>query len=278
VRLLLPLLSLIVAATFIALGAARAQTPTPAPTPTPTPTVFPPPAPLIPPPGSGSICVSQYDGGQTVTPVLPVRALFQITLPPGGHYSVNGGIADPGGEFVRVCYVEGNSAIFFNPEGRETSRVVNNPSANRVLDEIARGVNVSAPPSPPQTISPPMNNICGSAARNISGGESIRFSSPQGTIIITLIITLPTPGDYQFSIPGEIPGSGNGISICDTATNSTLLINTATGKELGRIISGQSGGLALDRILAGVQLLSTNAEEPSQRALRPPITGDGGLR
>jgi hypothetical protein len=86
-----------------------------------------------------------------VSPILPVASTFQIALP-AGNFAITGGIADPGGEFVRVCYIEGNSAIFFNPQGRETSRFVNNPSATPVLDQIARGLRVTpAAFRPPET-------------------------------------------------------------------------------------------------------------------------------
>ena len=244
---------------------AGAQTP-PSPAATATPPVPPPPA--VGPPGS-PICTAQYGGGQTISPILPVRATFQITLPAGGTYGVNAGIADPGGEFVRVCYVEGDSAIFFNLQGRETSRAVSIPSANAVLDEIARGIKVGPSSLPTQSAAP--LNICGTAARPARAGESIRFDTRQGTVAIRL----PSTGSYQFSIPGEIPGSANGISICDTATGSTIVISAETGRDVGRYVSGPAGAAALDRILAGVQFLPPEAPPP--QLVSPPATGDAGL-
>ena len=264
-----PALLLFLSLTFAGLlgfQVAGAQTP-PSPAATATPPVLPPP-PVVGPPGS-PICTAQYSGGQTISPILPVRATFQITLPPGGSYGVSGGIADPGGEFVRVCYVEGNSAIFFNLEGRETSRAVNNPSANAVLDEIARGIKVGPSSLPTQSAAP--LNICGTAARPAPAGESIRLNTRQGTVAITL----PSTGSYQFSIPGEFPGSANGISICDTATGSTIVISAETGRDAGRNVSGPAGAAALDRILAGVQFLRAGAPPP--QLVTPPVTGEAGL-
>ena len=65
-----------------------------------------------------------YAAGQIVD-VLNLR----VRLPASGTYDVNFGIADPGGEFDRVCYVEGNAAIFFARDGRETVRRLTDTSS-----------------------------------------------------------------------------------------------------------------------------------------------------
>src|SRR2546423_2389371 len=121
----------------VGVGSAKPQSPTLL---APTPTLIVVPIPSPPPPGSGTICgTATHTGGQTVSPFFPPSATFQIALPTG-LFAIGGGLSDPGGEFVRVCYVEGNSVIFFNPQGQETTRIVNNPSAGAVLDEVVRGI------------------------------------------------------------------------------------------------------------------------------------------
>src|SRR5689334_17874374 len=118
---------------LLGLASVGAQTPV---SPAPTPTVIAIPIPRPAPPGSGSICEAPtHAGSQTVVPFFPPGATFQIALPPG-KFAIGGGISDPGGQFIRVCYLEGNSAIFFDLQGRETSRIVNNPGASSVLDAI----------------------------------------------------------------------------------------------------------------------------------------------
>jgi hypothetical protein len=126
----------------------QAPEPTPSPVTSPTP-VQPSSAPAVPLPGSGSICApAQYQGGQSV-----IVDNLLITFPGDGGYTAGGGIADPGGEFVRVCFVQGDSAIFFDLSGNERSRIVNVPSANAVLDEIARSIRLVGPsPTPASSL------------------------------------------------------------------------------------------------------------------------------
>jgi len=71
----------------------------------------------------------------------------QVALPPGGHFIVTFGVRDPGGEFIRVCYVEGDSAAFFRTDtGALDSLVLNHPSAEAVLRAVR--VSVIATPTP----------------------------------------------------------------------------------------------------------------------------------
>jgi hypothetical protein len=133
------------------LGQSFGQTPEPTPSPvtaSPTP-VQPSSAPAVPLPGSGSICApAQYQGGQSV-----IVDNLLVTFPGDGGYTAGGGIADPGGEFVRVCFVQGDSVIFFDLSGNERSRIVNVPSANAVLDEIARSIRRVGPsPTPASSL------------------------------------------------------------------------------------------------------------------------------
>ncbi len=111
-------------------------------------------------------------------------------------------------------------------------------------------------------------SICGTDARRVRAGETINYNLGSNR---ALVITLPGTQTFQFSLPGEIPGSGDGISICDVPTNSTVLISL-TGQELGRRIGGSGGSAdALDKIIANVRIQTT------QPPVSPPTTGDGGL-
>ena len=93
-----------------------------------------------------------------MAPLFPPAPDFQVTLPPGANFTVNWGLAAAGGSFVRVCDPEANPVHFFNLEGSETGRVVNDPSVNPVLDEIVRGIRVGqlrTPPSGEPQFTPP---------------------------------------------------------------------------------------------------------------------------
>jgi hypothetical protein len=86
---------------------------------------------------------AQHSGGQTIT-VLNL----QFTLPAGpGQYSSSFGRLSTGETIVRVCYLQGNSAIVFSQDGSERSRQVNDASAAAVLNSIAASVRVQAPPA-----------------------------------------------------------------------------------------------------------------------------------
>jgi hypothetical protein len=128
-------------------GTSRALAGTPV-GPTPTP----PPAPTVSPPGPGAnICGGEsHAGGETVK----VLDRLEVLLPQQGRFVVSFGVSDPGGEFVRVCYVEGNSAAFFDTEtGRLRSLVINDPTAEPVLRAVV--VTVIATPTPPASVSRP---------------------------------------------------------------------------------------------------------------------------
>jgi hypothetical protein len=299
VRRLLPPLAAFVSVAIAVLSARGTLAQTPLATPTtaatvgpPTPTATQVPIQTLPPPGTGSICVSQYSGGQTVSPTLSVNATFQISLPAGGNYGIGGGIADPGGEFVRVCYVEGNSAIFFDPMGRETSRVVNSQAANAVLDQIAREIRVV--PSSPATISPPLSQTprpgppllasvtgCGIPSMlGAGGGETIRIA--HGDRVLELV--LPPSGEYGH-LPAGTPRDEPMLRVCHVETDSLITISAVTGREISRQASSAAGNAILDQIAASARFRPAfvpPAPTPRPGApagpLRPPTTGDAGLR
>jgi hypothetical protein len=111
-------------------------------------------------------------------------------------------------------------------------------------------------------------SICGTDARQARAGETITYNLGPGR---ALVITLPGTQQFQFSLPGEIQGAGDGISVCDVPTSSTVLISL-TGQEIGRRIGGSGGSAdALDKIMANVRIQTT------QGPVAPPSTGDGGL-
>jgi hypothetical protein len=120
----------------------RAQEPSPTPGPL---------TPVVPTPGgTGDICgTPQYAGGQTIN-VLNLR----IVLPTAGDFTANFGVSNPGGQFVRVCFVQGNSAVVFNLEGKETNRIVNSSSAAEMLDQVVRSVQVVPSTAIPATAQP----------------------------------------------------------------------------------------------------------------------------
>jgi hypothetical protein len=55
---------------------------------------------------------------------------------------VGGGLADPGGEFFTVSDVQTRSGLFLRPDGCEMSRLVRDPAADAVLDQIVATLEV----------------------------------------------------------------------------------------------------------------------------------------
>ncbi|MPZ50249.1 MAG: hypothetical protein GEU75_13295 [Dehalococcoidia bacterium] len=207
---------------------------------------------------------ANYTGGQTIN----VRGL-SIALPAGGDYSVIGGIADPGGEFVRVCYAQGNSAIFFNLSGVETDRIVNSPSAEAVLNEIAASVRVggSAAPAP---------SVCSLARSDLQyeGSQELYF----GNFAFVL-------SDGRYIVAQISEGHGPRVEICYVRDNSTLTLDPVSGTEISRDARSADAGAAFDRIVRSARTTGrcladcgTAGTMPTgQSGIKPPDTGDAGL-
>lgn len=65
-----------------------------------------------------------------------------LHLPADREFLVGGGVSDPGGEFFTVTDVQTRSGLFLRPDGCETSRLVRDPAADAVLDEIVATLEV----------------------------------------------------------------------------------------------------------------------------------------
>jgi hypothetical protein len=223
------------------------------------------------PPGSNICAAGQYTGGQTVI----IRNL-EITLPAGGDYQANFGIADPGGEFVRVCYVQGNSATF-NLEGRETSRVVNDPTANAVLDQVAASVR----PVGQATATPSATHSLCTAPANTTGGQTIGSED-------SIRVTLPSPGDYSYifiPVGGPSAPVRGVLSICHIQTDSRLGLSADTCLEVGRTANNAAAHAIFDQITASASCAPLPAAtaapvtpQPDSTSIQPPEVGDAGLK
>lgn len=238
------------------------ETPAPLPppvTPTPGPTTS---GPSLVNPTGGPVCSAQgaYPAGQIVD-VLNLR----IRLPATGTYNVNFGIADPGGEFIRVCYVEGNAAIFFARDGRETSRRLSDSSApslvTPVFDEIARNVQLLSPPPTPQPRCHGRGATTGAPHVQVGG---IAFDLPPGDFVITR-------NNDEFAT----------VSICYIQGNVAMLMHTIACSVLSRDTGSTQANAVLDQIVRSCTVTATPAlpqpNTPVRGAIRPPDTGDAGL-
>ena len=213
------------------------------------------------PPG-GPICSAQgaYPGGQIVD-ALNLR----IRLPATGTYNVNFGISDPGGEFIRVCYVEGNAAIFFARDGRETSRRLTDTSSPAmvmpVFDEIARNVQLLSPPPTPQPRCHGRGATTGATHVEIG---AIAFDLPPGDFVITR-------NNDEFAT----------VSICYVQGNVAMLMHTIGCSVLSRDKGLPEANAVLDQIVTSCALLrppaSLRTSPNPQTPIRPPDTGDAGL-
>jgi hypothetical protein len=96
------------------------------------------PVPQEPPPADGSGLAGRRVQGGEPFELGPIT----LHLPAGREFVVGGGIADPGGEFFTVSDVQTRSGLFLRPDGCETSRVIWDPAADAVLDEIVRTLEV----------------------------------------------------------------------------------------------------------------------------------------
>jgi hypothetical protein len=114
-----------------------------------------------------------------------------------------------------------------------------------------------------------------------TGGETI--ADPTGA----LRVRLTEAGNYSYGPPRASLGQP-ALAICHQQTNSTVVISTVTGRELARTVRDSFGRTIMDRIVAGVQLTGAVAAsagtslpaagDAAGGILRPPSTGDAGLR
>jgi hypothetical protein len=239
------------------------------------------------PPGSNICGAGQYTGGQTVV----VRNL-EITFPSGGDYTAHSGLADPGGEFVRACYVQGNSAIFFNLEGRETSRVVKDPAANSTLDQIAASVRVVA-----QTPGTPMPAVGLRHTLQVFD-RGAAGPAPDGT---TVVLSRRIGREER----AQIERTGIGPGACATLTvragqaelTPQFTVDCPEGSEISGALDFHDGTGVIGVLFEPpVEWRMAGAGEPNRTVtvkpdqprtggamfsvssgVRPPDTGDGGL-
>jgi hypothetical protein len=117
---------------------------------------------------------------------------------------------------------------------------------------------------------------CGKSGPAIEGGKTTGLGTPS----LLLEVTLPPAGSY-FTLPAGLPLPSPpsvipppALMICSVETNSSVVIDATTGREISRTASNTRGNAILDQIVASARV-SPAPGRPSP--LRPPITGDAGL-
>jgi hypothetical protein len=93
-----------------------------------------------PPPADGSGLPGRRVQGGVPFELGPIT----LHLPADREFLVSGGVSDPGGEFFSVYDIETRSGLFLRPDGCETSRLVWDPAADAVLDEIVATLSVTS--------------------------------------------------------------------------------------------------------------------------------------
>jgi hypothetical protein len=123
----------------------------------------------------------------------------------------------------------------------------------------------TATPRPATSITVP-TNVCSQPLPQASGGQTISLGN--------VTTTLPSSGGTF--VWGEADAGGNLLLVvCNTATNATVMINTTTGQEVGRLAATPEGNAVLNQVVAGSRASGTSV---GGTAITPPSTGSAGLR
>jgi hypothetical protein len=76
-----------------------------------------------------------------------------------------------------------------------------------------------------------------------------------------------------FSLPGVPDSPGPALFICHVESQSSIVIDAFTAREISRTVGDASGAAVLDQIAANARI-----EPVAPPNMTPPRTGDGGLK
>ncbi len=94
-------------------------------------------------PGTEKVPPLSQIGGQSAKGGAPLTVGdLTLQLPAGREFRVGGGVSSPGGSFLWLYDIESQSYLYLRPDGCETSRLVRDPAADAVLDEIVATLEV----------------------------------------------------------------------------------------------------------------------------------------
>ena len=225
-------------------------TPTPTPTPTPQPGVCPTPVrqtpqdfaeppPPIEPPGR------RVEGGTTfaegyVTVHLPAERQFIIQT---------GWDGDVDKVYIAIYDVQAQSPMIIRGDGCETWRLVRDPTADLVFDEIMATLQVGTTyvcPTPSRTTVPREEAPVAVSGKQVTGGEAYELPG------FGLTLHLPAGREFQVWAVLADPG-GESIGICDIGARSCLSVRP-DGCEMSRRIAESAADAIFDQIVATLEI------------------------
>ena len=138
-------------------------------------------------PDACTVPLARAQGGDTIR-----ISSIQVTVPTGYTYQW-GPFVIPGGLHLRVCVIEYASEVTINAlTGKETARVVKNPAAGPILDQIVASARLIQIPGQPTWTPTPLPTSTPTPAQP---PVAIQPQSQSGTSLITP----PSTGDAGLS-------------------------------------------------------------------------------
>lgn len=229
---------------------ATPATPEPSPTPTPEPGVCPPPVrqtpedfpepPLaIEPPGR------RVEGGTSFT-----EAYVTLHLPAERQFIIQTGwSSDHDTVYIAIYDVQAQSPMIIRGDGCETWRLVRDPTADLVFDEIMATLEVGTTyvcPTPSRTTVPREEAPVAVSGKQVTGGEAYELPG------FGLTLHLPAGREFQVWAVLADPG-GESIGICDIGARSCLSVRP-DGCEVSRRVADPVADAVFDEIVATLEV------------------------
>ncbi len=208
-----------------------------------TPEDFPEPPPAIEPPGR------HVEGGTSFA-----EGYVTVHLPAGRQFIIQTGWStDADGVYIAIYDVQAQSPMIIRGDGCETWRLVRDPAADVVFDEIMATLEVGdsyACPSPGRVTpedfpgtekAPSLSQIGGQSAK---GGAPLRVGD----------LTLQLPADREFRVGGGVSSPGGSfLWVYDIETQSYLYLRP-DGCETSRFIRDGAADAVFDQIVATLEV------------------------
>jgi len=215
-----------------------------------TPEDFAEPPPPIEPPGR------RVEGGTTfaegyVTVHLPAERQFIIQT---------GWDGDVDKVYIAIYDVQAQSPMIIRGDGCETWRLVRDPTADLVFDEIMATLEVGTTyvcPTPSRTTVAREEAPVAVSGKQVTGGEAYELPG------FGLTLHLPAGREFQVWAVLADPG-GESIGICDIGARSCLSVRP-DGCEVSRLVRDRTADPVFDEIMASVEVGTTYICPPAVR-------------
>jgi len=204
-----------------------------------TPEDFPEPPPAIEPPGR------HVEGGTSFA-----EGYVTVHLPAGRQFIIQTGWStDADGVYIAIYDVQAQSPMIIRGDGCETWRLVRDPTADLVFDEIMATLEVAstyACPTPSRTTLAPEEAPVAVSGKRVKGGEVYELPG--------FGIGLHLPAGREFQVWGGLadPG-GEFIGIYDIGARSFLFLRP-DGCETSRRVADPAADAVFDEIVATLEV------------------------